>query len=102
MKTHNLLVCATVLFISSSSQGADAPKAEPISFHRQLRPILQQKCQGCHQPAKKRAGLLLLSYEDAAKGGDNGPLWMAGKPEQSLLIKSLKGLNDLKQMPEGE
>jgi WD40 repeat protein len=63
---------------------------------------MQQKCQGCHQPAKKRAGLLLLSYEDAAKGGDAGPLWVAGKPEQSLVIKSLKGLDDQKRMPEGE
>jgi WD40 repeat protein len=92
----------TFFLTTSSTRAVDPPKAEPVSFHRHLRPILQQKCQGCHQPAKKRAGLLLLSYEDAAKGGDNGPLWVAGKPEQSLLINSLKGLKDLKQMPEGE
>src|SRR6516164_1976504 len=97
-----LLTGMTFFLTTSSTRAVDPPKAEPVSFHRHLRPILQQKCQGCHQPAKKRAGLLLLSYEDAAKGGDNGPLWVAGKPEQSLLINSLKGLKDLKQMPEGE
>src|SRR5262245_40216961 len=86
----------------STLRAADAPKDEPVSFHRQIRPILQQKCAGCHQPAKKRAGLLLVSFDDAAKGGDNGALWVAGKPEQSLLIKSLKGLGEQKQMPEGE
>jgi WD40 repeat protein len=86
----------------SFSYAADAPKAETISFHRQIRPILQQKCAGCHQPAKKRAGLLLTSYDDAAKGGDNGPIWVAGKPDESLLIKSLKGEGEQKQMPEGD
>src|SRR6516165_4069763 len=90
--------CAAGVFLVAgpSVQAADPPKDEPVSFHRHLRPILQQKCVGCHQPAKKRAGLLLLSYDDAAKGGDNGSLWVAGKPEQSLLIHSLKGLKDQK------
>src|SRR5262249_60096693 len=84
------------------SRAAEPAKEEPVSFHRQLRPILQQKCAGCHQPAKKRAGLLLLSYGDAKKGGDGGTLWVVGKPEESLLIKSLKGTGEQKQMPEGE
>jgi WD40 repeat protein/mono/diheme cytochrome c family protein len=99
----SLGACVAALLLSATAvRAADPPKEEPISFHRQLRPILQQKCAGCHQPAKKRAGLLLLSYDDAQKGGDNGPLWVAGKPEQSLLVKSLKGTDGQKQMPEGD
>jgi hypothetical protein len=98
----HLLVTAIALYSDHRACAADAPKDEPISFHRQIRPILQQKCAGCHQPAKKRAGLLLISFDDAAKGGDNGVLWVGGKPDQSLLIKSLKGQGEQKQMPEGE
>ena len=30
--------------------GDDSPNA--ISYHKQIRPIFQAKCQGCHQPAK--------------------------------------------------
>jgi WD40 repeat protein len=97
-----LISVAALLVNGARVSAADAPKVEPISFHRQIRPILQQKCAGCHQPAKKRAGLLLISYDDAAKGGDNGPIWVAGKPNDSMLIKSLKGQGEQKQMPEGE
>src|SRR5579862_7240389 len=87
---------------TAADPAKDAAKDDTVSYHRQLRPILQQKCAGCHQPAKKRAGLLLLSYDDAKKGGDGGALWVAGKPNESLLIKSLKGVEDHKQMPDGE
>src|SRR5579871_6084558 len=91
-----------ILLGAGQANAAEPATEEAVSFHRQLRPILQQKCAGCHQPAKKRAGLLLLSYDDATKGGDGGPLWVAGKPNDSLLIKSLKGIGEQKQMPEGE
>src|ERR1700733_1785553 len=96
------LALAASFFIASFAHAAEPVKEDAVSFHRQLRPILQQKCAGCHQPAKKRAGLLLLSYDDAKKGGDGGPLWIAGKPAESLLIKSLKGTDEQKRMPEGE
>ena len=105
MRLHlSLLTAAIAAFMPNLAHAADAlpAKDEPVSYHRQLRPILQQKCAGCHQPAKKRAGLLLLSYEDAAKGGDSGKMWVAGKPAESLLVKYLKGLDGLKQMPEGD
>lgn len=75
---------------------------EPVSFHRQIRPILQQKCQGCHQPARLKGELLLTSHEGAAKGGASGPMWLAGKPEESRVIKHLKGIDKHALMPQGE
>ena len=100
-----LPVLALVVSAPVHAQDAKAP-APPadsaVSYHRQLRPILQQKCMGCHQPAKKKAGLLLTTYDEAAKGSESGKLWVAGKPEESLLIYSLKGLKDQKRMPENE
>ncbi|MGE3808180.1 MAG: c-type cytochrome domain-containing protein, partial [Gemmataceae bacterium] len=97
MKPRILVSCLALLFAGSVGLAQEA-----VSFHRQIRPILQQKCQGCHQPAKKSGGLLLISYEDALKGGDAGPMWKAGDPAQSLVVKYLKGLDNLAQMPEGE
>jgi len=82
--------------------GSFARAEEPVSFHRQVRPILQQKCAGCHQPAKLKGELLLTSYDGFAKGGTGGPCWVAGKPEQSRVVKHLKGIEDHSQMPEGE
>jgi WD40 repeat protein len=73
-----------------------------VSFHKQIRPILQQRCQGCHQPAKARGKLLLTGFDGFAKGGIAGPSFLAGKPEQSIVIKHLKGIDDHAIMPEGE
>jgi WD40 repeat protein len=42
------------------------------SFTRDIRPILQKQCQGCHQPASKASDLDLTTYEGFAKGGRRG------------------------------
>jgi WD40 repeat protein/mono/diheme cytochrome c family protein len=94
VKTRFISLC---LCVCASSVSA----AEPVSYHRQIRPILQQKCQGCHQPARKKGGLLLTRYDGLAAGGDNGPSFTAGK-EDSRLLRHLRGEADFARMPEGE
>ena len=71
----------------------DGPKknASPVSFYRQVRPILQRHCSGCHQPAKAGGELLLTSYEGLKKGGDQGEGFVPGKPDESLLIDNISG-----------
>lgn len=92
-----------LLVIANQAPGDEPAKAPGIvSFHKQIRPILQQRCQGCHQPAKLKGKLLLTSFEGFAKGGSHGPSFIAAKPEQSLVIKHLKGTDDFSLMPEGE
>jgi WD40 repeat protein len=93
-----LFFCVPLCLCGSSSFAAE----EPVSFHRQVRPILQQKCQGCHQPAKLKGKLLLTSYEGFAKGGTNGPSFVAGKPADSRVMKHLRGEGTHSLMPEGE
>jgi WD40 repeat protein len=90
---------AACLWLGASSHAADPA---PVSFHRQIRPILQQRCQGCHQPAKLRGKLLLTGYDGFAKGGGAGPSFVPGKPETSRVVKHLKGIDDHSIMPEGE
>lgn len=90
------------LYILCVLCGSNSAAEEPVSFHRQIRPILQQKCQGCHQPAKLKGKLLLTSYEGFAKGGTSGPSWVAGKPNESRVMKHLRGIEDHALMPEGE
>jgi WD40 repeat protein len=46
--------------------------ANPPSFTRDIRPILQKQCQGCHQPASKASDLDLTTYQGFAKGGRRG------------------------------
>lgn len=62
------------------------------SFTRDVQPILQKHCQGCHQPASKSAGLDLTSYNTLKAGGRAGsPLAIAGNPDSTLLIQYVTG-----------
>jgi len=69
---------------------AQVPAAE-VSYFREIRPIIQQSCQGCHQPAAKYGGLDLTSYQSFAAGGGRGPAFQAGAPGESLVIAYLNG-----------
>src|SRR5262245_22766642 len=58
-----------------------------VSYYREIRPILQEHCQGCHQPAKPMGGLVMTSFEALKKGGESAePAFVAGKPDESTLV----------------
>src|SRR5260370_15989168 len=85
-----LLVCN---WAGETIRGADEKPAQPgpVSFYRQVRPILQRHCTGCHQPAKAGGKLVLTSYAAAKAGGEQGVGFEAGKPDDSLLIEFISG-----------
>jgi WD40 repeat protein len=64
--------------------------ADP-SFHREIRPILQKNCAGCHQPANKASDLDLTTYAAFAKGGKRGAAFVAGDAAKSLTVQYLTG-----------
>lgn len=66
-------------------------ETQPVSFYRQVRPILQRHCSGCHQPAKKGGKLLLTSFADFKKGGENGESFTPGQPDESLILDYISG-----------
>jgi WD40 repeat protein len=70
------------------------------SYSRDVRPIIQRQCQGCHQPSIKSSDLDLTTFEGFSKGGKRGPAFKAGKPQDSLIIKYIKGESQ-PQMPLG-
>jgi WD40 repeat protein len=63
--------------------------AEDPSYLRDVRPILDQNCTSCHQPASKQSDLDLTTYARFQAGGKRGPAFVAGSPEQSLVIQFL-------------
>ena len=70
-------------------------------FEARIRPVLVQKCYGCHNskmPAPK-AELVLDSKEGLLKGGTSGPAIVPGKPAESRLLKVLSYSDPLAQMP---
>ena len=41
-----------------------------VSYYKQIRPIFQAHCQGCHQPAKAGGGYVMTAFDRLLAGGD--------------------------------
>jgi WD40 repeat protein len=85
-----LLIVTVVLFaLPATNVPAQAPR--PVSFHHDVHPILQRKCQGCHQPAKPNGKLVLTTFGSLMKGGEGGAAVEPGMPEESILLEQITG-----------
>ena len=73
-----------------------APAAEPLSFNRDVRPILSGKCFSCHGPdANQRQAELRLDVEDAAKES----AIVSGQPDDSELVARILSDDADSRMP---
>jgi mono/diheme cytochrome c family protein len=61
------------------------------SYYREIVPVLQKNCIGCHQPAMKSSGLDLTTFEGMRAGGKRGPAFSAGSPDESLIVRYMSG-----------
>jgi len=52
-------------------------------------PILQKKCNSCHNEGKQKGGLVTSTPEGLQKGGDGGEIIQAGAPANSVLTQRL-------------
>ena len=80
------------------------PAADPAGiefFEKKIRPLLHEQCVSCHgaDPKKVRGGLRLDTPAGIRKGGDLGPLFVAGKPGEGSLLKAVRHEGDLKMPP---
>ncbi|MCR9292622.1 MAG: hypothetical protein NXI32_07880 [bacterium] len=64
----------------------------PISFARDIAPLLIENCNGCHLDGRRASGNLRMdTYEQMMRGGDSGELIAGRNATNSLLIQRLKG-----------
>lgn len=73
----------------------------PVSFTRDLAPILSNKCFECHQAKKAKGHYRVDSFEAVLKAGDSKekPL-TAGKPDESAFFKRLITDDEDDRMPQ--
>ena len=70
-----------------------------------VQPLLAANCVKCHGPEKAKHSLRLDSLEGVLKGGEElGPAVIAGKPDESPLIKvvTMKRGEELAMPPKGD
>jgi hypothetical protein len=85
---------------SKAAGKADAPGG--LAFSRDIAPILVANCLGCHGAQNPRKKLEMTSFVKLTTGSENGPVLVAGKPEESELLRRIKGESERGQkMPPG-
>jgi cytochrome c553 len=80
------------------SAHAQPSAAGPISFSRDIRPILQA-CVRCHARGNDKGGFSIETRESLLKGGDTRPAVVPGRSGDSLLIAVVSGLEPDMVMP---
>lgn len=60
--------------------------------------LLNTNCVGCHGEQRGAGDIHLTSFDGIMKGGEHGPIVVAGDPANSTIIKALKG-QGARQMP---
>jgi hypothetical protein len=84
--------------VESSAAVANAP----VDYVKDVRPILRAKCAMCHNEAEPSGGLRLDAVAHVMKGGDSGPVLVAGNSAESRLIQAVLQTGDLKMPPPEE
>lgn len=79
-------------------------KAEPISFHNDIRPIFENSCLECHGPEKQKADFRVDEYETLLKGGESEiPAVVPGDLVESLMVELINtDYEEEKMPPEGK
>lgn len=72
--------------------------AQNVDYVREVRPLLAARCYTCHGALKQKGGLRIDTVAAMKEGGDHGAIVVAGKSNDSLLVKHLLG-NGVKRMP---
>ncbi len=94
-----VLACAGV--VAASEDAPTDPAA--ISYYRDIRPIFQARCQGCHQPAKAGGEYVMTTFERLLRGGESEtPAIVPGELEASYLVELITPEDGAAQMPQGK
>ena len=89
----------------AADKAVDVSKLPPaaskkgVTYAKDVRPILEKSCFGCHGPEKQKGKLRLDSLQAALKGSEHGVVVVAGKSERSPLLQNIARLNPDEAMP---
>jgi WD40 repeat protein len=95
--------CALPLLVSGAESKPAASDETPVSYYKDLRPIFQTHCQGCHQPAKPSGEYEMTKFDRLLKGGDSGEKAVVpNHPDKSYLLETITPTAGKAEMPKGK
>ncbi|MDQ6630462.1 MAG: hypothetical protein M3Y82_01750 [Verrucomicrobiota bacterium] len=71
-----------------------ASDKKDVTYAKEIKPIFEKSCFGCHGAEKQKNKLRLDSLEAALKGGENGPDIIKDKSSESPLVHAVADLLD--------
>src|SRR3954453_14073387 len=72
------------------AEPAKPPAPSAVSYYKTVRPLFQQHCQGCHQPAKAQGGFVMTGHADLLKKGNSDePGVLPGQPDRSPVVRMM-------------
>lgn len=90
-------MCAPLLTFAAESP------AGKISYYKQIRPIFQAQCHGCHQPAKANGAYVMTKFDKLLAGGESGDAAIKpGQPDASYLVDLITPKGEEAAMPKGK
>ncbi|HXY33021.1 MAG TPA: c-type cytochrome domain-containing protein [Planctomycetaceae bacterium] len=95
-----LALVGGVSTVRAIAGGAAKPSKAP-DYARDVAPIFRKYCLGCHNAQEAQGGLVLESHAQVLRGGEHGAILVAGKAEQSRLIRVLEKKAKPTMPPEG-
>lgn len=73
---------------------------EALVFDHLVMPVLEKRCNSCHNPRKSKGELAMNTKELLLKGGKSGALFVPGDPDNSLMLHRIHlPLDDEEHMP---
>jgi hypothetical protein len=93
-------VVVMVLLASLSAAVAVASDGSVETYTQAVLPLLEKRCFECHSHSGDiEGGLALDSRAGWEQGGDSGPAVVAGRPDDSLIMKAVRYVDPELQMP---
>ncbi len=101
MNTRLAILTALIALVAAAHSDPTVTTNQRVFFENKIRPVLVEHCLECHSADAKKVGgkLLLDSREGLRRGGESGAAVIPGRPDDSLLIQSLRWENDLEMPP---
>lgn len=82
---------------------AEEPSLGSVSYWKDVRPIFQAHCQGCHQPAKASGEYVMTRYDKMLAGGETGEAAIVPQdPDGSQLLRQITPIDGKAPMPQGK
>jgi len=94
-----LLIVALAITPLRAAGQVSSSAAIKIDFAREVAPVFQKRCYGCHGPQMQTSGFRLDVSAAAMRGGNSGPVILPGNSAGSPLVRRISGSQGVPQMP---